>query len=51
MNIMGYCLYVGQQQERARVLAWLRLGIDPDSIYSTEYERLVQDIEEERHCE
>ena len=54
MNTVGFCIYLGQQQERERVLAWLRLGVDPtdtESRISEEYLRLIDDIQEERHCE
>ncbi len=52
MNTIGFCIYLGQQQERQRVLDWLRLGVgDDDSRLSDEYLRLIDDIVEERHCE
>ena len=53
MNTVGFCIYLGQQQERERVVNYLNTwrGITHRVDVAEVLEQIVGDLEEERHCE
>ena len=53
VNPVGYCIYVGQQQERERIVKYLNTwrGITHRVDVAEVLEQIADDLTEERHCE